>query len=611
MRLLVAPNAFKGTLTARQAAGAMARGVRRVLPRARIRLMPIADGGDGLLDALRAARGGRFVSVRVTGPLGEPRRASLWICDRIAAVEMARASGLALLPASQRDPLGATTFGPGELITAAIRAGAREIWVGLGGSASSDGGAGMAQALGFDLTDASGRPIGQGARGLLGLEKIAAPEKVRRGLRGVTFTALSDVANPLLGPRGSARVYGPQKGATPVMVRAIEDGLARYARILRRDLGVDVARRPGAGAAGGMGAGLMAFLDARVRPGADFVLDALGADAALRECDAVLTGEGRMDRTSFEGKAPLVLAGRAARLGVPAAAVCGSVDVPEPHLRRAGVRAAVGCVEAGASPEGARARPAHWVERAAALAVRRLGLAAALLVPAAVPARPTVISSATLAQIDYLYFHRHQGRNLDANAELVEGLLAEQPADPGLLWRMGRALVRQGERQDKKKERVKYFERAEGLLRKAVGLAPKDTEAHFWLGLSLGKQGQSKGILKSLGMVKPLMREMETVIALDPGHGGAHHVLGEMYRQLPGFFGGDKRKAVAELETALKLTPNYTAHYPALAEAYLEIKRKDKAVETLKRIFDVKNPEDPGEYDDNLKDAREMLEKLQ
>ncbi|MBI4677118.1 MAG: tetratricopeptide repeat protein [Elusimicrobia bacterium] len=221
----------------------------------------------------------------------------------------------------------------------------------------------------------------------------------------------------------------------------------------------------------------------------------------------------------------------------------------------------------------------------------------------------SAVSTAVLSGIDRRYFYRHQGRNLDESVEAMEALLAARPDDPALLWRLGRSVVRVGERKQKK-ERLAAFERAQGLLEKAVGLDPSNPEAHYWLGVAVGRQGQLRGIFKSLSLVGVMRREMEAVLKLDYNHGGAHHVLGEMYRELPRFVGGSKKKSLAELELAFKLAPDYTASYAALAEAYRDLGEDEKAAAVLNRIFEVKTPQDPAEFEDNLKEARELLEKL-
>lgn len=584
-----------------EAAQAMAKGVRTVLPKAKIRLLPIADGGDGLMEVLLRVHGGRKRYVRVTGPFGEKIKAHYGeLKGRRAVVEMARASGMALT--NRRDPLNATSYGTGELIAAALRRGARTVLVGMGGAASNDGGAGMAQALGAKLLDSRERELGLGALPLLKLDRII-PGRLPKG---VSIKALSDVVNPLLGPQGSARIFGPQKGATPRMVAVLERALTRYAAIVRRDLGLPVARLARAGAAGGLGAGLAAFLAAKLVPGADWVLDELGADQALQEADLVLTGEGKMDATSLYGKAPVTLARRAKSRGVPVAAVCAVLEnSAQARFKKEGFKEIVAFTRAGAKGNDSVTKAAHWAARGAALAVKSLGLAALLW---ALPARAA--AQLPFAELDKIYYERHLEGRLEESLSRIEKLLIENPEHPALLWRQGRSLTRLGERQKSKKEKLKVFLLAEEKLKRSVAIKDDDPESHFWLGVTLGRRGETQGILKSLFLVGPLRREMETVLKLDPQHGGAYHVLGEMDRQIPGFAGGDKKRAVAQLEKSVELEPSRTSHHIALAEAYLAVKKKDKAIEILKKVAEVKNPADPAEYQDDFKDAEKMLAEL-
>lgn len=565
----------------------MARGVLDALPSARVLSMPVADGGDGLIDVL----GGRPVRVPILGPLGERRSASYSLLPgKTALIEMARASGLALVPPSRRDVMNSTSYGTGQLIAAALRAGAKTVVVGLGGSATNDGGAGLAQALGARLLDASGRELPQGAEHLRRLARI----EWRGAPRGVRFIAVSDVTNPLTGPKGSARIFGPQKGATGAQVRLLEGTLEVWARRLKADLGRDVAGKPGAGASGGAGSALLAFLGARLVPGADWVLDMVGAEEKLKMADLVLTGEGRLDSTSLYGKAPLALARRAKGR---AAAVCAVLEgSAAPALRRAGLSRIVTFRDVGATDKDSMSRAGLWARRAAAAAVAGL-LSLALVVPA---------SAGRWDEADRLYFHRHEGANLEKSLEAIGG-----EKTPEAHWRRARSLIRQGERAKKKKEKVELFRKAEEEARASIALKAGDPEPHFWLGIALGRQGQARGILKSLFLVKPLRKEMEEVLRLQPTHGGAHHVLGEMLMQLPGFAGGDKKEAVKHLEKAMELDASYTAHYGALAEAYLATGRKDKAVETLKKTCEVKAPSDPAEFDAHCAASKKKLAELE
>ncbi len=373
MKIVIAPNAFKGSLSAAQAAEAMAAGVRRVFPDARIVCVPIADGGDGTVDALVAAAGGQVRTVRVTGPLGEPVDARYGVLEggRTAVIEMAKASGLVLVPLERRNPALTTTAGVGELLRHALEAGARRFVVGIGGSATNDGGAGMAQALGYRLLDAGGAELPPGGRALARLARIHAG-LIDARWKGVTVEVAVDVTNPLTGPEGASAVYGPQKGADAAMVRELDEALAHLGVIVRRDLGVDVTALPGGGAAGGLGAGLVAFLGARLRPGAEMVLDVVRMRAKLRGAALVITGEGRLDAQTAFGKAPARLAELAAAAGVPVVALAGSVDADAETLRQLGILAVSSIPDAPMSLEEAIARAAPLLEAAAARAGRWL-----------------------------------------------------------------------------------------------------------------------------------------------------------------------------------------------------------------------------------------------
>jgi glycerate kinase len=322
--VVCAPNAFKGTLSAAAAARALARGVTDAGRAARE--LAVADGGDGTLDVLLAAAGpaGRAQRVRVTGPTGRPRLARLgWIGSDVAVVEMAEAAGLRLL-GSRRNPMGATSRGVGELIAAALAGGARRVVVGVGGSASTDGGAGILMALGARLLDRRGRPIGPGGGALTGLADVDL-SGVDPRLRTTAVEVAVDVRNPLSGADGAAHVYAAQKGANVAQVVALDAGLRHLATLVERAAGrPGLAEEPGAGAAGGAGFALAA-IGARLTGGAAVVCDQVGLDAALQGASLVITGEGRLDSQTAAGKAPAEVAARAARAGVPCVAVCGTV----------------------------------------------------------------------------------------------------------------------------------------------------------------------------------------------------------------------------------------------------------------------------------------------
>ncbi len=359
MRVLVAPDKFRGTLTARQAADAIANGWKRARPRDHLDLAPMADGGEGTMDALVEALGGEVFRPTVTGPLGDEVAAAYGIADppagRVAIVEMATASGLHLLGSTRRDPRRTTTRGTGELIGAALGHAPKRLIVGLGGSATNDGGAGMAQALGVRLLDERGVEVRPGGAALTSLTRIDATAIDPR-LRDVTCVAATDVDNPLTGWNGASAVYGAQKGATAADVALLDHALGHLAAIVHRDLGVDLRDEPGAGAAGGLGFGLMAFLGAHVRPGVDVVADALDLSSLLAKADLAITGEGRLDEQSMRGKVPAGVIRLALERSVPAVILCGDVGgglVPDVQVRslveRFGrdeaVRDARGCLE--------------------------------------------------------------------------------------------------------------------------------------------------------------------------------------------------------------------------------------------------------------------------
>jgi glycerate kinase len=344
MRVVIAPNAFKGSLTALEAAEAIGEGVRAALPDAELVLVPIADGGDGTVDALVAATHGERRTLKVRGPLGDPVDADYGLIDggSTAVIEMAKAAGLALVPREKRDPRITTTYGVGELLQHAYDAGARHFIVGIGGSATNDGGAGMAQALGYHLLDEQGHELPPGGLALKRLARIHVGG-VHAKWKEAEVDVACDVTNPLTGPSGASAVYGPQKGATPAMVVELDAALTHYAEIIRRDLGVDVEHVPGAGAAGGLGAGLVAFIGARLRPGAEMVMEALRLDERLAGAQLVITGEGRLDsQTARFGKGPAAVARHARHAGIPVVAIGGSVaDEAELRLLFDGLEATV------------------------------------------------------------------------------------------------------------------------------------------------------------------------------------------------------------------------------------------------------------------------------
>jgi glycerate kinase len=324
LRVLIAPDKFKGTLSAKQAARAIERGVKRAWPGATTTLLPLTDGGEGFVDMMVRLTGGQLRSSLTTDAAGRTRRAKWGVLGdgRTAVIGLTEASGIPHLPPELRRADRTTNAGTGSLITRAVRAGYREILIGLGGSATTEGGISLAAAVGFRFLDRRGRAISLNGAGLAKLDRIVPPPRMPRA----RFIVATDVGNPLYGAKGAACQFAPQKGASPALVRKLDAGLRRLARIVQRDLGIDVAKRPGAGAAGGCGYGLMAFFHARREDGFQLVRQRAGLDALIRAHDLVVTGEGSFDRTSLLGKGPAQLGVLGRKLGKPVWALCGRVE---------------------------------------------------------------------------------------------------------------------------------------------------------------------------------------------------------------------------------------------------------------------------------------------
>ena len=337
MRIVLAPDKFKGSLSAPEVAQWLETGLRTAHPGLDIDLMPVADGGEGTVDAV-VASGFTRVSTTVQGPTGQPITADFAVNGKVAVIEMAAASGLAVLPNGQFSPLAASTFGTGQLVSAALDHGCTEIVLGVGGSATTDGGAGMLAALGVKFKDAAGRRLPPGGGALAKLTNIDLTGLDTR-LGGVTLTLASDVDNPLLGPDGAAAVFAPQKGASEAHVKHLENALERYFRIMANALGtaaVDAIDAPGSGAAGGTGYAALAVLSAMRRPGIDVILGLTGLAAKIDGADLVITGEGSLDEQSLFGKAPMGVATAARAAGVPVVAVCGRTTLTPETLTAAG-----------------------------------------------------------------------------------------------------------------------------------------------------------------------------------------------------------------------------------------------------------------------------------
>lgn len=328
MKIILAPDSFKGNLTSLQVAAALEKGVKRVLPNAVCVKVPMADGGEGTVQSLVDATGGKFIRKRVTGPAGKPvsARYGLLADGETAVIEMAEASGLPLVSGKEKNPLKTTTYGTGELILDAAKRGAKTIILGIGGSATNDGGVGMAQALGISFLDKRGSEIkDKGAGGML--DKIASINKkgINPLMKKTKIVVASDVNNPLCGKKGASNVFGPQKGATPAMVKTLDANLKHLAKIIKADLKKDVVNLKGAGAAGGLGAGLVAFANAKMKSGIDIVLDATNINEHLKGADLVITGEGRVDFQTAFGKTPSGVAKAARKHRVQTVAIGGGI----------------------------------------------------------------------------------------------------------------------------------------------------------------------------------------------------------------------------------------------------------------------------------------------
>ncbi|MEA2088030.1 MAG: glycerate kinase [Candidatus Caldatribacteriota bacterium] len=343
MKIVVAPDSFKGSLTAVEVSDAIEQGVREIFPEAEIIKIPMADGGDGTVQCLVNATGGEILREKVTGPLGDEVLASYGILGnkKTAVIEMAEASGLTLVPEDKRNPLITTTYGTGQLIKAALDQGCRKMIIGIGGSATNDGGAGMVQALGVKLLDREGKEIGFGGGELKKINRIDISNLDNR-LSQTGVLIASDVSNPLCGPKGASRIYGPQKGATPEVIEELDESLAYFAEIIKRDLNKDIKDMPGSGAAGGLGASLIAFLDAELRPGIEIMIEIVKLEQAIKDADLVITGEGKIDSQTIYGKAPIGVAKIAKKYNIPVIAVAAIIGEDAKIVHKYGITTLIG-----------------------------------------------------------------------------------------------------------------------------------------------------------------------------------------------------------------------------------------------------------------------------
>ena len=379
MKLVIAPDSFKESLDAESVARAIAKGIESTLADVDIHCVPVADGGEGTTEALIAATSGQQHTAEVTGPLGQPLNAIWGVLGHqegvplTAVVETAAASGLDKILPEQRDALTASTYGTGELILKALDQGARRIIMGLGGSATNDGGTGLLRALGAKFLDAAGQELAEGGAALAHLDCVDLTGFDPR-LAETEFLVACDVDNPLLGERGASAIFGPQKGATPEQVQQLDDALARLADVSADLLGKDLRDRAGAGAAGGLGYALVQFLDARLAPGIDLVLEAVDFHKTLKGADLVITGEGRMDGQSLSGKTPVGVARWAKQHDLPVIALCGSIGEGAEGVHEVGIDALFSVVPGVCSLEEALANGAENLERTGAQIGRLLSL---------------------------------------------------------------------------------------------------------------------------------------------------------------------------------------------------------------------------------------------
>lgn len=373
MNILIAPNSYKGSLTAFEAASAIEKGVKRVFPSAKCIKVPLADGGDGTMEIMARATGGKIRSAKVTGPLGNKIIAKYGISGdhKTYFIEMAEASGLKLVQKNKRNPMLTTTRGVGELIDLALKNGAKKLVIGIGGSATNDGGSGMARVLGFKLLKKDGTGIKDGGAGIVDLARIEGREALSR-FKNTEVIVACDVTNTLCGKAGASRVFGPQKGATPKMVKVLDRTLFNYAKIIKRDLRIKTMGLKGGGAAGGLGAGLFAFTGAKLQKGINIVMDVAGVEKKLKKADLVITGEGQLDSQSLFGKVPVGVALLAKRHKVPVLCIAGSIGDIKEEVYKTGISAVVTLVNGPVTLEAAMKNASTLLTGAAARTLKAL-----------------------------------------------------------------------------------------------------------------------------------------------------------------------------------------------------------------------------------------------
>jgi glycerate 2-kinase len=367
VKIVIAPDSFKESLSALEVAESIEKGFKRVIPDAEYINVPMADGGEGTVKSLVDATGGIIISKTVTGPLGEPVDAFFGILGNktTAVIEMAAASGLHLVPVEKRNPLVTTTRGTGELIAAALDYGVKHIIIGIGGSSTNDGGAGMAKALGALLLDENGIEIGEGGGSLFDLASINLSEFDPR-IANIKIEVACDVDNPLTGEKGASAIFGPQKGATAEMVALLDKNLGHYAAIIERDLGKKINEVPGAGAAGGLGGGLLAYLPSELKRGIEIVIEATGLSKIVEDADLVITGEGKIDGQTIFGKTPVGVAKTAKKYGIPVVGIAGNLSSDSHVVHEYGIDAIFSIVPGVILLEDAFKHAGEYVERTAA-----------------------------------------------------------------------------------------------------------------------------------------------------------------------------------------------------------------------------------------------------
>ncbi len=374
-KVAIAPDSFKGSMTGMEAAACIEAGLKQSLVGVSCRKIPMADGGEGTVQAIVDATGGKFVKRTVSDPLGRRIKATFGLSGdgKTAVMEMAEASGLALLKPRERNPMKTSTYGTGEMMKHALKLGVRKILIGIGGSATNDGGTGMAQALGVKFLDARGKPLNGCGKSLA---KIAAIDMsgLDPRLKHVHVEVACDVDNPLTGRHGAAQVYGPQKGASPEMVKALDAGLKTMAAVVKRDVGMSILKAPGSGAAGGLGGGLMAFTNGQLRPGVDIVIDSVKLARKLKGCDLVITGEGRMDHQTAFGKTPAGVARVAKEQGLPVVAICGCLGKEPEVVHTIGIDAFFSALEENVDEEDLAKRGPAMLTNCAAQVGRLLAI---------------------------------------------------------------------------------------------------------------------------------------------------------------------------------------------------------------------------------------------